>query len=95
MSAESVKQIIGRAVTEPEYRELLFTDPTQALAGYDLTEPETDTLKRVTREEFDAVAGELGERISRAGLSPMTADDLSKAIHSGGVITRADTATNK
>jgi hypothetical protein len=86
MSTEIVKQIIGRAVTEPEYRELLFTNPSQALIGYDLTEQEADELKRVNREQFDAVAGELGERVSRVGLSLATGGDdhdLAKALCTG------------
>lgn len=68
MSTESVKKIIGRAVTEPEYRGVLFSDPDKALAGYDLTEEEAAALKGLEREKFDAVAGELEERISKSGL---------------------------
>ena len=68
MSVESVKQIIGRAVAEPEFRELLFTDPGKALEGYELNEQEASALKGLPRENFDAVAGELAERVSRAGV---------------------------
>ena len=67
MSIESIQSIIGRAMTESEYRELLFSDPNKALEGYELTEEETNALKGMEREKFDAVAGELEERISRAG----------------------------
>lgn len=68
MSVETVKQIIGRAIKEPEYRELLFNNPDEALEGLDLTMQEATALKAVKGEDFDALAGELAERISRAGL---------------------------
>jgi hypothetical protein len=67
MSIENVQTIIGRAVTEEEYRELLFSDPEKALEGYELSEEEAAALKGLEREKFDAVAGELEDRISRAG----------------------------
>ena len=68
MSAEAVKQIIGRAMTEPDFREQLLADPGTALAGFELTVEEQSALKKVTRASFDATAGELEERVSRAGL---------------------------
>jgi hypothetical protein len=72
MSVESLQEIIGRAVMEPEFRELLFNDPHKAMEGYELTEEEVASLKQVHPEKFDAVAGELEERISRAGgLGPL------------------------
>lgn len=66
MSIENVQTILGRAVTEPEYRELLFSDPGAALEGYELSEEEMDALKGLEREKFDAVASELEDRISMA-----------------------------
>jgi hypothetical protein len=70
MSLESLQEIIGRAVMEPEYRELLFSDPDKALEGYELTEQEAASLRSLPPGKFDAVAGELEERISRAGGLP-------------------------
>lgn len=67
MSIESVQTIVGRAVTEPDYRELLFNDPEKALEGYELSDEEASALKGIEREKFDAVAGELEERVSKAG----------------------------
>ena len=78
MSAETVTKIIGRAVNEPEYRELLFSDPAKALEGYELTEEESAGLKGLSREGFDAVANELGERVSRAGLGLPDSSDPNK-----------------
>src|SRR2546425_13004103 len=75
MSTENVQKIIGRVMTEPEYRELLFTDSAKALEGYELSEHEVEALKGLSREKFDAAAGELEVRISRAGM------DVKGALH--------------
>ena len=58
MSLEDVQTIIGRALTEAEYRELLFSEPEKALEGYELSEKEAAALKGLEREKFDAVAAE-------------------------------------
>jgi hypothetical protein len=68
MSAETVQTIIGRAIMEPEYRALLFSDPDKALEGYELTAEEAQSLKSMDKEKLDAVAGELEERVSKSGL---------------------------
>ncbi len=67
MSAETVQEIIVKAVTDKEYRELLFSDPDRALENFELTDEEVTALKELEREQFDAVEGELEERVSRAG----------------------------
>lgn len=67
MTIESIQTIIGRAVAELEYRELLFGDPDNALEGYELSEEEAAALKGLEREKFDEVVGELEERVSKAG----------------------------
>jgi signal transduction histidine kinase len=92
MTITSVKEIIARAVSDARYRELLFRDPERALAGYDLTDQETTTiLEGLSREGFDALAGELGERVSRAG---MGLDDfvggVIDAVSGGPVIVASD-----
>ena len=69
MSKENVEQIIGKAVVDGEYRELLLSEPDKALEGYELTEEESTALKGIEREKLDAVVTEIEERISRAGLS--------------------------
>ena len=72
MSAEDVKQVIGRAVLDAEYREMLFSDPDSALEDYDLTKEELAGLKNIEREKFDTMAGALEERMSRAGIGLQT-----------------------
>ena len=72
MSADEVKQVIGRAVLDVEFRKLLFDDPDTALEDYDLTEEERAGLQNIEREKFDDMAGALEERMSRAGIGLQT-----------------------
>jgi hypothetical protein len=81
MSAESVEQIIGKAIVDGEYRELLFSDPNKALEGYELTEEESAALRGIEREKLDEVATEIEERISRSGLS-LSSPDILTNTHS-------------
>ncbi len=68
MSLESVKQIVGHAMLDAEFRKKLFENPAEALKGYELTEQELALLKDLPQENFESAAGELSERISRAGI---------------------------
>lgn len=77
MSIEHVQEIIGKALNDSEYRELLFSDPNKALEGYDLSEEEVKALEELEAEEFEAISGELEERISRASLSAVKRIDKS------------------
>ncbi len=69
MSVDGVKQVIGRAVVDEAFRTLLFDKPNEALGGFDLTDQERMQLQNITRDEFDKVASEVEERVSRAGTS--------------------------
>jgi hypothetical protein len=66
MSKEAVQAVIGKAVTESEFRELLFANPDEALEGYELTEEEMGALKAIDAETMESFAGDLDERISKA-----------------------------
>ena len=66
MSLETVKEIIGKAVIDIEFRTLLDSDPDKALQGYELTGEERASLEGLKADKFDAVASELGDRVSRA-----------------------------
>jgi hypothetical protein len=68
MSQEHVQNIIGRAVSDPAFRALLFSDPGKALAGYELTDAEIAALRGLTPEQFDSHAADLETRISRSVL---------------------------
>ncbi|MGD2147743.1 MAG: Franean1_4349 family RiPP [Anaerolineae bacterium] len=65
MSKEAVQAVIGKAVMETEFRELLFANPEEALEGYELTDTEVAALKAIDAETMESFAGELDERISR------------------------------
>jgi len=65
VSAENLEKIVARAVEDEKFRELLFANPEQALAGIELTDQEIALLKTLVAENFDAAAGELERRISR------------------------------
>jgi hypothetical protein len=69
MSVETLKQVVARLVSEPEFRELLSSEPDQALEGYDLSAEEIAALKAIQGEAPDAAPAELAERISRAGFT--------------------------
>lgn len=65
MAAPTIQTIIARAMAEADFRELLFTNPDQALSGYELSEAEINNLKNLPRVEFDrALNGSPEERIS-------------------------------
>jgi len=68
MSADTVEEIIRKAVVDGEFREALFSDPDKALESYELTEEEAEKLRGLEPDFFDAQAGELEERISRWGV---------------------------
>lgn len=63
MSLQAVQTVIGKAAVDRVFRDLLFSKPDEALAGFELSTDEVTGLKALSREKFDAVAGELEERI--------------------------------
>ena len=63
MSLQAVQNVIGKAAVDRTYRELLFSKPDEALKGHDLSADEIKCLKALSRDKFDAVAGELEEKI--------------------------------
>jgi hypothetical protein len=67
MSQQTVSEILIKAITNKEYREMLFSQPDATLAGLDLTEQEMTVLKKLDRGVFDAAAIELETRLFKAG----------------------------
>jgi hypothetical protein len=65
MSQKTVSEIIGRAAAEPEFMNLLFNDPGKALAGYELDDAEKAMLYGLTPENFNAMSGQLDQRVSK------------------------------
>ncbi len=66
MSKEAVQKVIGRAIADEGFRNLLLNSPDQALAGFDLTADEIGALKRLDRESLSAGAAELEARVSKS-----------------------------
>ncbi|GAB4442236.1 MAG: Franean1_4349 family RiPP [Chloroflexi bacterium OHK40] len=66
MSLQAVQQIIGRAVTDPEFRQQLIDDARSACAGYDLTDDELNALEALDQESMQAFAGTLDARLSKS-----------------------------
>ncbi len=69
MSTQAVQTVIGRAVTDAAFRQALFADPQQALAGYDLSADELAALQALDAEQVAAFAGGLDPRISKSMFS--------------------------
>lgn len=65
MSTVAVKQVIARALAEPEFKELLLTDPEQALTGLELSADEVMSLKSLTREALEALALQANQKLTR------------------------------
>jgi hypothetical protein len=55
MSAKSVETILSRAMSDGTFADQLFTNPDQALAGFELTTEEATTFKGMARADFDTL----------------------------------------
>jgi hypothetical protein len=64
---EAVQAVIGRAITDAEFRQLLIDDARTACAEYDLTEEELAALDALDANSMQAFAGTLDARISKTG----------------------------
>jgi len=65
MTQDVMEQVIGRAILDEDFRELLFSDPEKALAGFDLTDEERKKLMDLAQDEFKDSFGSLGSRITK------------------------------
>lgn len=55
MSREAFEAVIGKAMVEAEFRDLLLADPDQALAGFELTGEEEAILKKIDGETLESL----------------------------------------
>ena len=65
MSTEVLKQLIQRAVADPEFRERLLKEQEVVLAEFDLTDDEKMSLKSMPVEAYEAFALKMDKHVSR------------------------------
>jgi len=65
MSQAAVEQIMGKMLLDGEFRKLVESDMTSALAGYDLTEGEREGFKNIDLDDFNQSVSGLDERVSK------------------------------
>ncbi|UCC87219.1 MAG: Franean1_4349 family RiPP [Anaerolineales bacterium] len=68
MAPDTVALIIGRAVTDEEFRALLLSDPDQALQGYDLSADEVEAINNLKQEDLEDFSTKLDSRITKRRL---------------------------
>jgi outer membrane biosynthesis protein TonB len=56
----TLKEIIGQALVDREYRELLFADRERALTGFELSHADRTALERLDRETLESQATKVG-----------------------------------
>jgi Fic family protein len=65
-SAGGLSEVIGRALTDKEFRDLLFNNRSKAIQGFQLSRGDRVSLERLSREEIEAQAERLGGLTSLA-----------------------------
>jgi hypothetical protein len=68
MSLDAVQRIIGRAVTDQDFRTALKTRPDTVFQDRDVTPDEQEALKNMDWDSVGAVGGQLEQRVSRMTL---------------------------
>ena len=53
-----IGRLFTRIVAEPEFKQLLLTDPDAALAGYDLSQAQIMMVKTLEEDDFDKLTPE-------------------------------------
>jgi hypothetical protein len=65
MSQNTVEQIVGRLVLDPEFRRQMAANRDQALSGYQLSAEERAALDGLDMSELEGAASALEERVSK------------------------------
>lgn len=66
MSQDAVQKVIGRAITDAEFRQQLLDDAHAACADYDLSEEELAALEALDPDSLKLFAGKLDARLSKS-----------------------------
>ena len=69
MSDTVLKEIIDRAVKDENFRNLLISNPDKALADYNLSDEDRKILEGLNDDNFDEVAGGLGDRTTKGWIA--------------------------
>lgn len=70
MSTQTVETVLNRAISDQTFREQLFANPDQALAGFELSAEELASFKSMSQADFETLAKATPEeRISFARYS--------------------------
>jgi putative modified peptide len=82
MSQRNVERLIGRLLTDEDFRDQFQVSPAQALArlvegGWELTHTEREALANVDREFVDALAHRMDPRIRKVSLNAEPAGPAS------------------
>lgn len=80
MTQQNVELVIGRLVTDAEFRRRFERDPKAALdslldSGVSLNRVEVNELLTLDPEAFEVLAPAVGPRLQRAGFSPEPPED--------------------
>jgi hypothetical protein len=67
MSETAVLEVFNHAVSDGDYRQSLFTEPGEILAGYDLTADEIEMLINLNADNFEAFYYSVIEGVWRSG----------------------------
>lgn len=63
--SDAFEQVINRAVRDAGFRNLLLSEPSKALEGYDISDEERDILKNIDEDTLESFAGGLGDRTTK------------------------------
>jgi hypothetical protein len=66
---EAVQRIVGRAVTDAEFRSALKARPESVFQNRDVTPEEQEALKNMDWDSIGSVGTELEQRVSRMGFA--------------------------
>src|SRR5262245_52708402 len=89
MSEEAIERIMGRAVTNREYRERLLAWPEEALKGYHLTDEEMCRVKCWTHRTFESLIQDFERQVedlrfdASAGFRPLDDDRPGHPVEGG------------
>jgi hypothetical protein len=70
MSQSPLKEVIERAIDDANFRQLLFSNPNEALKGYSLSEEDRKKLSNLDENNFDDFAGPLTGRTTKGWIPP-------------------------